>query len=295
MKNFNKINSLYLLVFILFFLLTSFFLLPKSTQAISIPKSVSISALIGYKANIYGYSAPNAKVELVATNAQATTYSNKYGYWQFRKIYLPPIASEICFYLTDNQNLSAPPTCIPTPPANDFTSNIGPIILPPTIAINSANISPDSTVASSGQSIPNTPIQIHFFRTEQSRLFPAVYAYSLPSLDALTDKNGFFNFSLPTAYSTSYKFFATNNHPDLGPSPISHTLNLSLPSFWQIYQQIIITLVLFFITLALFIYFLFKNHQVQTGYRLIPALYPNSLALYPKTLTITSCPLPKNS
>lgn len=276
-------------MFIFLLLLTSYFLNPKSSLAVSIPKSVSISAQIGSKVSIYGYSAPNSKIDLFSSNANISTFSNKFGYWQFYQVYLPPIASEMCFYLTDNQNLSAPPTCIPTPPANDFTSNIGPIILPPTIAINSAEISPNSTVASSGQSIPNTPIQIHFFNQSQITPFPkTANAYSLPALDILTDKNGFFNFSLPTAYSTSYKFFASNHHPDLGPSPISHTLNLSLPSFWQLYQQIIITLAFFFITLALFIYFLFKGRYVPTGHCPVPALYP-------KTLIITSCPLPKNS
>jgi len=271
-------------VFFLFLFLTSYFLHPKSTLAISIPKSISISALIGSKVTIYGYSSPNSKIDLIASNAQATTYSNKFGYWQFYKIYLPSITSEICFYLTDDTNLTAPPTCIPNPPPNDFTSNIGPIILPPTIAINSDEITPNSTVASSGQSIPNTPIQIHFFRTDRSRPVPAAYAYSFPTLDILTDKDGLFNFNLPTAYSTSYKFFANNHHPDLGPSPISHTLNLSLPSFWQLYQQIIISLILFFITLILFIYFLFKGRRVRTKHCSV-------LALYPKSLTITSCPV----
>jgi len=268
-----------MLVIIFLLLITHYSLLsPSYSLAISIPKSISISALIGSKVTIYGYSSPNSKVDLIASNAQATTYSNKFGYWQFYRIYLPSITSEICFYLTDDTNLTAPPTCIPNPPPNDFTSNIGPIILPPTIAINSEEISPNSTVASSGQSIPNTPVQIHFFTQQQNTPFPkTANAYSLPNLEVLTDKDGLFNFNLPTAYSTSYKFFATNHHPNLSPSPISHTLNLSLPSFWQLYQKIIISLILFFITLALFIYFLFKNRQVRTEQCSVLALYPKTL------------------
>jgi len=267
-------------MFFFLFLLTSYFLNPKSIFAES--KSVFISALIGSKVTIYGYSSPNSKVDLIASNAQATTYSNKFGYWQFYRIYLPSITSEICFYLTDDTSLTAPPTCIPNPPPNDFTSNIGPIILPPTIAINSDEISPNSTVASSGQSIPNTPIQIHFFTQQQNTTFPkTANAYSLPSLDVLTDKDGLFNFNLPTAYSTSYKFFASNHHPDLGPSPISHTLNLSLPSFWQLYKFILIPLILLFLTLLTFLYLLLFKSKKK---RYLPAFYP-------KSLTITVCPV----
>lgn len=241
-----------------------------------INKNVKVSALIGIKANIYGYTSPNTVVELKANNAYSLTTSNKFGYWQFLRIYLPPISTEICFFQTDSNNLTSPPTCIPTPPQNDFTSNIGPIILPPTIAINSNSITPNSTITSSGQSIPNTPIDIHFFTQSAATLFPApAQAYSLPVLNTITNKDGFFTFSLPTSYSTSYKFFATSNHDGLGPSPKSNTLNFYLPT-----PTISIWLISFIITLPIFIYIVLKSKKKTY----LPALYPKSLA-------ITICPI----
>ena len=234
-------------------------------------KSVNLSALVGIKANIYGYTSPDTKVELKSTNAYAVTTSNSYGYWQFLHIYLPPISQELCFFQTDSNNLTSPPTCIPTPPINDFTSNIGPIILAPTIAINSDSITPNSTLASSGQSIPNTPIDIHFFTQSKTSLFPKpAQAYTLPILKTTTDKDGTFSLSLPTSYSTSYKFFATSNHEGLGPSPKSHTLNLYLPT-----PSFSIWLILLFLTIPLFIYLLTKSKKKKY----LPALYPKSLVV----------------
>lgn len=236
-------------------------------------KSVNVSALVGIKANIYGYTSPDTKVELKSTNAYAVTTSNSYGYWQFLRVYLPPISTELCFFQIDSNNLTSPPTCIPTPPINNFTSNIGPIILPPTITIDSDSIAPNSTVASSGQSIPNTPIDVHFFTQSKNILFPKpAQAYSLPILKTTTDKNGAFSFSLPTSYSTSYKFFATSNHEGLGPSPKSHTLNLYLPTF-----GFSIWLILLLLTIPIFIYLLTKSKKK----RYLPALYPKSLITIP--------------
>lgn len=272
----------------IFFLILFSLLNPVSVSAITDSKSVKISALVGTKANIYGYCAPNSKVELKAVNANATTFSNKFGYFQFYRIYLPPIASEICFYLTDTTNRTAPPACIPAPPPNDFTNTIGPIVLPPTIAINSDIIQPNQTISSGGESIPNTPIQIHFFTEKENIIFPkAVNAYSLPVLEIMSDKNGQFNFNLPTAFSTSYKIFASTHHPDLGPSPVSNTLNFFLPSLfyiiWQTYQAILIPLIFLLLTLPLFIYALIKSKQLPPQ--------PSWPALYPKTLAITNCPI----
>lgn len=249
------------------------------------PKSVNISALVGIKANIYGYTAPYTQVELRTNNAYALTTSNKFGYWQFLKIYLPPISNEICFFQTDSQNLTSPPTCIPTPPKNDFTSNIGPIVLPPTIAINTdkTTIPVYGTVATvpysaSGQSIPNTPINVHFFTQSNPKLFPVpAQAYSLPILQTLTNKDGSFTFSLPTSYSISYKFFATSNHDGLGPSPKSHTLNLYLPT-----PTISLWLISLLITIPIFFYLLTKSKKKTY----LPALYPTSLV-------ITVCPIDK--
>jgi len=67
-------------------------------SSLSNPKSVNLSALVGIKANIYGYTSPDTKVELKSTNAYAITTSNSYGYWQFLRIYLPPISQELCFF-----------------------------------------------------------------------------------------------------------------------------------------------------------------------------------------------------
>ncbi|RLC35663.1 hypothetical protein DRH14_00225 [Candidatus Shapirobacteria bacterium] len=267
-------------MFILFF----FLLLFHSTSPIlafhqskTRPKSVSISVHLGQSSvTIFGYTSPSSRVELKNSRIFDLTYSNKLGYFEFKNTILPTKPSELCLSTIDQDHRQSPPVCIPPPPALHQHSNIGPIIIAPTLTINSPKLSPHQTVIASGQSIPNTPINIFFFQKDNhAPLFPkSVHAFSLPKLSSATDSTGNFSFNLPTSHSTDYRLYVASSISQLGPSPKSNTLAFSLPSlffiYWQEYSLLIILLPLFILTLAIFIYLIYQQKQTPQSLIILP-------------------------
>ena len=250
------------MVLLLSFLLLSSLILPSfvHADALQIEKSnsVNISAYIGQnRVTIDGYTSPNSRVELTSPRVYAITYSQDNGYFIFDRTILPRHPSDLCLSAIDNQNRQSQPVCVPPPPVNNYHTDIGPILLPPTISLENNTINPNSTVISSGQSIPNSQISLHFYKVNDKGLsFPKeAYAYSLPSLTIETDKEGNFNFSLPTAYASDYRLYAStkfsNNY-----SPKSNTLVYILPSLFSIFLQqnyyLVFLLPLYVITLIIF-------------------------------------------
>ena len=286
----HKSSFVFLFTFIFYFLSKFFLLTPVNSYAFnqfqSKPKSVSISAQIGQSSlTIYGYTSPNSRVELKSSRVFDLTFSNELGYFEFDKTLLPQNPSELCLSSTDNHNRQTPPVCIPPPPNTNYHTQIGPIIIAPTITLDSGKISPNTTIPASGQTIPNTPIEIFFFqKADKAPIFPKeAHALSLPKLSSISNSSGNFSFNLPTTYSTSYRLFVSTLIPQLGPSPKSNTLNFHLPSlfflFWQEYSLLIIMLPLFLLTLAIFCYLVYQDKKPIKRY--LPAFYPKSLMLLP--------------
>lgn len=269
--------------FIFLFYLTSEICHPRSVFAETI-----ISASIGEnEITLDGYSSPDSPIELeggqgsisqnrfffkiahaAGVRIYAKTFSDSTGYFIFDKIILPKNPSELCLTSTDTSGRTTTPTCFPPPPASNYHTNIGPVILPPTLTINNDKIKPGQIVYSSGQSIPNSKIEIHFYKVENNApAFPkSVQAYSLPVLTITTDKYGNFNLNLPTAYSSNYRLFATTNYKESN-SPKSPTLIYIMPSliwlFWIQNYYLIIPISIFFITLIIFIILLFKKNKIR--------------------------------
>lgn len=283
-----KIENLTLLVFLLS-LLTPVNCYARD-QFKSRPKSVSISAHIGQsQVTIYGYTSPNSRVELKSSRIFDLIFSNKLGYFEFNKTLLPINPSELCLSSTDSHNRHTPPVCIPPPPNTNYHTQIGPIIIAPTLTLDSDKISPNSTIPASGQTIPNTPIEIFFFqKSNKAPVFPKeIHAFTLPKLSSFTDPSGNFSFNLPTAHSTSYRLYVSAFITQLGPSPKSNTLAFHLPSlyflFWQEYSLLIIMLPLFLLTLAIFCYLIYYDKKQTKPTKFLPALYPKSLMLLPNS------------
>lgn len=245
---------------------------------------VNISASIGEnEVTINGYTSPQAKVELTSSRVYALTYSDQSGYFEFKKTLLPKNPKDLCLVATDDISRRSFPICIPPPPETNYHTNIGPIILPPTIAINADAIKPNATALASGQSIPNSPIEIYFYKvTDNAPSFvkPA-NAYSLPIFQTQSDSSGNFNFNLPTAYSSNYRLFASVKFED-DSSPKSNTITYALPSlwyfFWLQHSRLIVFSTVFLLTLIIFIFLLLQSKSaLQTRY--LPALYPKSLLI----------------
>jgi len=276
-------------------LLLLFLFLPTPTSAVEYRSSASttITASIGEnRVTIYGYTSPKSRVELSSPKVFAVTYSDQDGYFEFDKTLLPKNPSDLCLISLDNNQRSTSPICIPPPPPTNYHTDIGAILLPPTISLENDKIDPNSTVISSGQAIPNSAVNIHFYKVNNSGLsFPKqVHAYSLPSLTATSDSFGNFNLNIPTAYSSDYRLYASAKFND-NYSPKSNTLIYFLPSFFSLfllrYPFLFFLLPLFIITLIVFIVLLYLRSDI---YQLKSKNLPALRNFYP---AITSCPLPK--
>jgi len=280
-------------------------ILPPRSLALELKQSesVKISASIGEnEVTIFGYSSPDSKIELTGIDIYSLTYSKDDGYFEFNKIVLPKNPPELCFQNKDNHNRSSTLLCIPPPPATNYHTNIGPIILPPTISLEQDNINPNSTVITSGQSVPNSPLTIFFYKVNDfAKSFPKeALAYSLPPIKTNTDENGNYNLNLPTAYSSNYRLYSSVNFNN-NFSPKSNTLIYFMPSLFKIFLKqhiyLIVLLPIFIGTLILFFVLLFLNSSKEedlvskTNFlpalrNFSPALKNNSIPnIYPETLS----------
>lgn len=282
--------------------LSLFLLFPFQTYATGIPKSVKISASIGEnEVTIFGQSSPNAKVELTGINIYSLTFSQLDGSFKFDKIILPRGSSELCLQAKDTNNRSTTPICIPPPPNTNYHTDIGPILLPPTVSIEQDKINPNSTVISSGQSIPNSPVTIFFYKeNDNAKSFPKLaFAYSLPPLKTNSDNDGNYSLNLPTAYSSNYRLYTSVQYNE-NYSPKSNTLLYLMPSFVSLWisqhSNLAILLFIFILTVLLFVILLFLNSKTYKKIieiRFLPAIrnfYPairveSSPAIYPDVLT----------
>jgi len=263
-------------LFLLILLLSA----PQSTFA----KNTIVTASIGEnRFTIDGYTSPNSKVELTSPKIFLTTQSDSEGYFLFDETILPRDSSELCFTSLDANSRRTTPICIPPPPTTNYHTNIGPIILPPTISLDQDKIKPNSTIITSGQGIPNSNINIYFYKvSDQAVSFPKeVQAYSLPSISVTSDKDGFFTLSLPTAYSSNYRLYAAAKFDD-NYSPKSNTLIYILPSLFYIFLQqnayLVFWVPAFLITLIIFFSLLYLYHRPKKAIvHFLPALRNVSL------------------
>jgi len=281
-------------VFSIFFILISSFsflfssLSPAYAYDFSSHHSVKVSALIGSGAvTIFGYTSPNSKVELSNPQIYDQTYSLPDGFFVFNRTVLPYTPLDLCLSSTDQSGRRTTPVCIPPPPPANFHSDIGPILLAPSLSLDRSDIAPNSTIQASGQSIPNSEVSIYFFQTKDNApSFPKeAQAFSLPKLTVSTEPDGSYSFTLPTAYASDYRLFSSAQFLD-EPSPKSNILTFHLPSlwylFWSQYWIYIIFTPLLILTLSYLFYLihLYLNPiPYVTG---MPVTY--WLALYPKSL-----------
>jgi hypothetical protein len=252
---------------------------PPRPVVVRVKQNVTITASIGENCvTIYGYTSPSSRVELTSTKVFAATYSDPAGYYIFDKTILPKDPGELCLSSLDDNSRRSTPVCIPAPPATNYFTNTGPILLPPTITLDSDNIKPGATTIASGQSIPGSQIDIYLYQVNNSApIFPkSVQAFGLPVFSTVSDSTGNYNFNLPTAYSSDYRLYSTVKYLD-SQSPKSNTLTYLLPSlFWLFWQQnswLIITLAIFVITLTLFFYLIYIYYLAPPSKRYLPAIF----------------------
>lgn len=249
-----------------------FLLFPSTAFAINYQDSahVSISASIGEnRITIFGYTSPHSRVELSSPRVFTITYSNADGFFLFDKVLLPKNPLDLCLNSTDENGRYTAPVCIPAPPATNYHTDTGPILLPPTISLDRDKINPYDTIVTSGQSIPNSQVYLHFYKVNDSALsFPRqIFAYSLPPLMATTDQQGNFSVNLPTAYNSNYRLYASSRFKD-NYSPKSNTLIYLLPSLFAIFLQrypfLVYLLPFFIFSLTILSYLLHIYYQSKS-------------------------------
>ncbi len=160
------------LFLVLFILSTNSYLLSSisqrgQTQGIeTISKSVNVSVFIGdfgqYRFNLFGYTSPLSLVTIEGSRIYDQTYSDKKGYFVFANRFFPRNTKETCLTSQDQLGRLSQPTCLPPfIPKNGLL--IGPVILPPTLSLDKSDYYIDDEVILSGQTIPNSEINLSMF------------------------------------------------------------------------------------------------------------------------------------
>ena len=247
---------------------------------------VKVTASIGHhRVIIHGHGPPHSVIELTSPRVYASVYSDNDGAFIFDRTILPDNPGELCLSAIDNGNRRSNPVCIPPPPFNNDLTDIGPILLSPTLTLEGDLIKPNSTSIASGQSIPNSPIRIFLYQiNSHSFVFPkSVQAFSLPVFTTNTDQLGNYSFNLPTVYSSNYRLYSAVIYQD-NPSAKSNTLIYHLPSllwlFWLQNSWLIISSVIFIITLTFFFYLIYVYYLTKPESHFLPALFSYPLTKY---------------
>ncbi|KKS95894.1 MAG: hypothetical protein UV71_C0002G0004 [Microgenomates group bacterium GW2011_GWC1_43_13] len=214
---------------------------------------VTISASLGEPVlRLWGYGSANSRVELSGRGVADFAYSRSDGYYEFSKAFLPAptdfLYPELCLTAIDQTGRATPPTCIPALPANEFSYDIGPIILPPTLSLEAGSTTPDTQVAASGMTIPNSEVKIVLAEggtgnaITKLSIVTEVSAYYIPNYTVKSDSQGYFNFNMPATTSDKWRMFAITNYSQVATSPKSNTLTFEVISpalaaaqkFWKL-------------------------------------------------------------
>lgn len=230
-----------LLIVLVIFTVVLINLYKPSKAAFSVSSETTVSAIIGEPLlALYGYTSPKSEVFIsVNPNTFLSVYADQDGYFRFNNVYLLPNNKEICLTTVDQQRRTTTPVCIPSPNFPLRNKEIGPVILPPTIAIEKGQFLAEETVAASGYSLPKTEITISLFRAEPTfwqRLLPIVFAVSLPIYTVKTDQNGYFSFNLPSNSTNVFRIFA-QAYFNQSPSPKSNTLTFKVLNIFEYYLE----------------------------------------------------------
>lgn len=224
------------------FCLLSFNSPAQATTLESVSYTITVTATIGEpKLTLFGYTSPNALVELKGIRVSEDVIADQKGYFFFDRVFLPrptPKYPELCLNSIDTQSRISFPTCLPSLPTGPFDISIGPVLLPPTISLEKGNFLPFQQVTAQGATIPNTEVAIYLYNADPSAGFKAfwlispVLAYSLPAYKIQADENGNFEFNLPANRPNLWRVFASSFY--LGsPSPKSNTLTFRVLSWWE--------------------------------------------------------------
>ena len=183
--------------------------------------------------SLYGYAPSNSNVSISGIGLSDETKAEKSGYFEFKDLYSPIVPGhETCLSAKDNLGRTTNPVCIPPIPANKFTE-IGPVLLPPTISLSKADYFKGDDITFSGQSIPNSEVNLSMFVDKKSFGFiPVSYAYSIPEVKGATDAKGNYFITMPSSRAENFRVFSQfKMNQDF--SPNSNIVRIKVLPYWM--------------------------------------------------------------
>ncbi|MGB9911602.1 MAG: hypothetical protein ACPLKP_03335 [Microgenomates group bacterium] len=221
---------------------------------------ITVSATIGEpKLTVYGYTSPQALVELKGNRISELTIADATGYFQFNKVFLPPPKPhypEICLTVVDRQSrVSSFPTCLPLLPPKLAEIRVGPVLLPPTLTLEKGEFLPGEQVKAVGATFPNSLVTIFLANSQNQnfsiseKIIPSAYAFFLPKYEIKSDENGNFEFNLPADKPNYWQAFATAEFQGFA-SPKSNSLSFKILG-WQ--EWFWLKIKIFFLTILNFL------------------------------------------
>ena len=185
--------------------------------------------------SIYGYTSPNATVE-IQSPIYGETKADSTGLYEFKYLFLVLFHEDLCIVAHDTEGRSTPPLCIPPPTAED-NKRVGPIILPPSTSISGGSAYIGDTITLTGQTIPNADVKLSLFTDENQQnklsLVPEAYAYTIPQVSLTSNGKGEYSIVLPTASSQFLRMF-TRAFYEGNSTPKGLTLVLDVFPLWMI-------------------------------------------------------------
>lgn len=191
----------------------------KTMEKAALEAQIPASAYV----RVFGYTAPLSVVQVTGTKSYGQTNSDRKGYFLIEDLPVSDKTQELCAQTIDRDRRTGFPVCFPVNPERSG-GEIGPILLSPTLSLSAANIWQNQNEHASGKTIPGQKVHISLFETPVSGfIISQAYAASLPDLETISDKEGNFSFSLPTANAYTYRVYVTSNFQD-APTPKSPTV-----------------------------------------------------------------------
>lgn len=229
-----------------------FFLIPHSIKAAPTTsfRQSQVSLSVGvYQFDLDGYSSPLARLTIEGNGIYDQTTADKTGYFAFKNRFSPFSPREACITSQDQFGRISSQVCLPPFPTT-YHVHMGPIIMPPTVSLDESNYFMGDEVVLSGQSIPNTDVDLSMFTDQKSNrlsrmlnfsLIKPVEAVSLPQFKTKTDTFGNFSISLPSTYAQKYRLFTQADFKQ-NLSPSSITLQVIIYPFWMVIIKFLLML-----------------------------------------------------
>jgi len=253
-----------------------------------------------YSIRLFGYTAPNAIVQASGVRTFAQVSSDNKGYFLIDPLPVAAEAKEICVTTIDAERRAGFPFCINLPDT-DKPTEIGPVLLSPTLSLSAGSFWQNQVAGASGQTIPDAEIAISFFETPikpsaslaLAKIFNMeVEAAGIPLLSTTSDSKGNFSVNLPSFKASGYRLFAKAFY---GKSPThkSQTLNFMVNPYseywWKYIVPKIILCLIFLLLLGFLVYWESKTKRLRLAFAVVneKRLKPFGIKLHLKLQRLT--------